>query len=482
MRSRAAGYFAAIVLCLPHIAVADVHQIGFDPRIELFSIIFRLAGNPEYAQARIPAYNQAIDGWFGRWRDHPAVRTAREFRQNYGVSYDAVMSLAIHVSDVETLQERVPFDQPGILLDSRWRGAAARRFLDAARRFVADTQFVDFLVSQQSLVELTNERMRELADKSFDSGWFERFFGPREVRFRTVPALANGGNSYGPRMLDADGVLETYAILGLALVDDDGLPRISPGYISTMVHEYCHSHANPLIDLFAGELDGAGQRLFEATREQMRAQAYSSGRVVLYETLVRAATVRYFAEHEGAGAAERVIEYEHGTRSFLWTGELAKLLGFYERDRESYPTLESFMPRVVDFLNMAATDPRAMPQRYEESRPNVVAVSVPEGAPDVDPKLTQIVVRFDRRMSGASSVLPRVPDLFPAVEKVDWDDDLVTCTITVALEPDRSYELYLNAPGSGNFASDEGVWLRPVTIWFHTGAGESEPQADGSQR
>ena len=40
-------------------------------------ILFRLAGNPEYNQARVPSYAAAVDAYFADFRDHPAVRLAR---------------------------------------------------------------------------------------------------------------------------------------------------------------------------------------------------------------------------------------------------------------------------------------------------------------------------------------------------------------------------------------------------------------------
>src|SRR5271157_6324980 len=90
---------------------AQSDRFGTDPRVELMSIIFRLAGNEEYTQGRVPAYITAIDSHFARFHDHEAVRLARELRETDGVSFDAVMNMAVHVTDAESLAERVPFDR-----------------------------------------------------------------------------------------------------------------------------------------------------------------------------------------------------------------------------------------------------------------------------------------------------------------------------------------------------------------------------------
>ncbi len=138
---------------------AQSDRFGIDPRVELMSIVFRLAGNPEYTQCDVPIYAAAIDKHFAPFRDHEAIRLARELRDSDGVSYDAVMNMAVHVTDVETLGERVPFDRAPSL-DARWHGAKARRFLQAARKFVADSDFAGFTKSEQPLYDMTNSRLQ----------------------------------------------------------------------------------------------------------------------------------------------------------------------------------------------------------------------------------------------------------------------------------------------------------------------------------
>src|SRR5690606_4723013 len=112
---------------------------------ELLSIIFRLAGNPEYNQGRLESYLADVDAHFGRFREHVAVNTARTLRRPRGVSFDAVMSMAVHLTDAYDLNERVPFDGPEARLDARWRPDEARLFLQELRRFVHDTHFRGFL-------------------------------------------------------------------------------------------------------------------------------------------------------------------------------------------------------------------------------------------------------------------------------------------------------------------------------------------------
>ena len=53
-------------------------RIGVDPRVELVSLLFRLAGNPEYSHCRVPAYAADVDKQFNHFRDHPRPSSAAD--------------------------------------------------------------------------------------------------------------------------------------------------------------------------------------------------------------------------------------------------------------------------------------------------------------------------------------------------------------------------------------------------------------------
>jgi len=76
------------------------------------SILFRLAGNPEYRQCRTPAYDQAIEKYFAAYRSHDAVQMAHAL----GIGFEAPMKLAVNLRDASTLAELVPFDGKGFYL------------------------------------------------------------------------------------------------------------------------------------------------------------------------------------------------------------------------------------------------------------------------------------------------------------------------------------------------------------------------------
>lgn len=345
---------AAWTLAAAGHAWAQEVRVGVDPRIELICVVFRLAGHPEYNQARLKGYAKDVDRHFELVRDHAVVQRARELRRTRGIAYDACMSLAVHLDDVGTLGERVPFDPRPEGLDPRWTPGDARAFVAELKAFAEESRFTEFLDAHGELYAESVRRMEVLIAKEMTLGWFREFFGERPgATFRVAIGLLNGPSNYGARCHLPDGSEELHAVLGAWAVDRNGLPTFSAGVAETLVHELVHSYVNPLVDAHLDELRPAGERLYAKVAERMQKQAYGNWGTMMRETLVRACTIRYLRAHGGILDATRRILEDQG-RGFASVGSLAELLEDYEANRATYRTLEEFMPRIVKFLEAEA--------------------------------------------------------------------------------------------------------------------------------
>ncbi len=331
-------------------------RIQVDPRVELISTIFRFAGNPEYSRGRVAKYTGDVEQALGPFRDHAVVKLARELRSRRGVSYDACMSMAVHLRSVEDLTLAVPLNPWPDGLDKRWTANDANRFLAAARQFVRDSSFLKFLEQHRSLYTTTETRLRTLMEKEGHLEWFKEYFGERPgAAFTIAPALLNGGSCYGAHCLDSTRKDNLYCMLGVWRTDSEGLPEFTKDMLATVVHEFGHSYANPVVDRHAAQLQSAADELFRHVSEKMRSQAYGNSQTMIRESLTRVCEVRYAFRYGGDAAGRRAIS-GHKSRGFLWMDELSALLANYEAHRDQYPNLEAFAPRIVSFFNGYARD------------------------------------------------------------------------------------------------------------------------------
>lgn len=326
-------------------------KVTIDPRVELMSVIFHLAGNPEYNKCKSKPYMRNLNEHFAGHRNHPAVKMAKKLRETRWISYDAVMSMAIHIEDINSCGEIIPFEPRPETLDGRWRIDEAREFLDKCRSFVKETDFKAFLAKNQSQYDTATARLQQLIDTEANLAWFDEFFGSRDdVDFNLVISILNGPSNYGCRVR-LEGRTKIYSILGAWRIDwlGWGNPTFSPNVVGTVVHEFGHSYCNPLVEKNMKEFRSFGEKYFPRVEKKMKSQAYSRWQTMMRESLVRACEVRYAMANDGGERAERIANYHIG-RGFHWTKELSELLGQYEKQRDKYQTLDAFMPEVVEFF------------------------------------------------------------------------------------------------------------------------------------
>lgn len=485
-------YLLACGVLLSTSLEAQQLRIGVDLRIELFAILFKLAGAGEFNQNNYKQYQADIERHFGPFRNHEAVALARELHDQHGVAFAAVMAIPIRLSDPPELRERVPFDSTG-----GWRPSPsrARQFVEAVRRFAADTRAAEFFANHRVLYDSANARLRRPIDRLADLEWESKFFGvPPDRDFVVVPMLANSETSFAQCLQPPDASrLECYSILGHHATDAAGLPLYDDGFVGTLVHESGHGYINPLGNASRAEFERSAPRVHALVADAMNAHAYSRWMSMLNESLLHAMEARYVLAHQGPAALPSFFA-DQRRGSWFWVEELSNLYGEYEANRQTYPTFATFMPRVIAYWDSLPDRVPAMIRQYDAKRPKVVSLSVENGSQTVDPGLQEIVLRFDRPVrENGWSLVPIFGPSGPSAEsqarvpKITWkswgsgrtpytlgtglDSAGTTFHFGVALEPGREYEFQLNTPhGHGFRNADDGVPLAPYRIQFKTRA------------
>lgn len=442
-------------------------EVRVDPRVELVSIVFRLAGNPEYNMENSRSlYADDVEAHFGKFRDHATVQLARKLRATRGIGYDAVMSLAVHLDDdVANPRPRTPLDPRPPLLEGRWSVEAAKDFIDSLGEFARDTDFAGFLARNRDRYDQSAAKLSAVVNRRDYVGWFNRFFGERPAaKFTVIVGMLEGGGNYGVSMRHHDGREEITPVIGIYQWDTHGLPAIGDEATSTIVHEFCHAYTNAIVDAHHDQLDQAGDVLFDRNARIMRQQAYSGGRTVLYETLVRGVVAHYMATELGPTAGKRQVTQEM-TRGFKWTGGLVDLLAEYAGGRDQYPRFEDFVPRIVSYLNETA-------EKYDELEarfPKLVSIEPANGATDVDAAATtRIVITFDRAMTDRSWSIVGGGPKYPKLGTPVYDADRKVLSVPVTLEPGKQYQFGLNGGRFFAFVSEDGYPLDPVNVTFAT--------------
>lgn len=326
-----------------------------DRRIELLSIVFRLAGNMEYNDDIFRSYTSDIHAHFDKYNDHELIRFTREIRDKNRIGFDAVMKMAIYLEQPLTLNPIVPFTSD--IPDGRWGEENAIKFLKLLQQFYTDAKCEDFFNAHKELYRISAERYKTVYE-SIDLKWFNRYYGTElKGSFNIVPGLGNGGGNYGVKAVLPDGKEDMYAIMQTSSIDSTNIPIYDVDFnLPTLIHEFNHSYVNDIQKKYEKDLENSGVKLYGIVSEPMRRQAYTDWKTMLNEALVRASVIRYLINHNSDMAvAKKQLMSEYG-RGFFWITGLVDCLGEYEKNRDKYTTLESYMPVIINFYNGVASN------------------------------------------------------------------------------------------------------------------------------
>jgi len=326
-----------------------------DQRIELISIVYRLAGIEEFTVENYPDrvftnYIDRIEDYFRKYENHNAVSYVKSKLKNKGVRYDAVMSLPIHITHPPNMEPLIGFTDeiPG----NRWDFSTATEFLHLLNDFYLQTRFDTFFKNNHVLYDTTQRRFETMTSK-IDQDWYSGFYGYQsKVNFYVVNALAIGPYNYNVDFIHPDGQKSTYAIIGSAYMDSLGMPLYDK-YLFTLLHEFNHSFSNPIIYNNEEVFKESGKKIYKHFRKMEIAtnDAYGNWQSMLCESLVRSAVVKYLKDNKfGQQIIADQIELENN-RGFPWTKELCDRLEFYDANRHKYPNFESFIPELAVFFN-----------------------------------------------------------------------------------------------------------------------------------
>lgn len=332
--------------------IASQIRVEVSEAVELMSILARTAGNKEYNMDMAGQYTKDTEVWFAPYKQHAAVVCFQNLRDQYGISYDAVMSMAIHL-DIDGGKVKFLGEQAD--LEKRWSTVDIDDFIDKLNMFYTDTRFHDFFEQHRTFYDEGLKAYETSVMTYFHQEWYARFYGTAPTdRFRIVIGFTCGGGNYGPRCQLPGQPHEVYAICGYYINPQTGKPYgKGANMAATLIHEFNHSFVNPLLnnEANASLIANIGQKLHKFSAYAMERQAYTNWQTVVNESIVRAAVILYMLD---LGFDQKQVLNELANQvccSFNWMPELVTSLRYYAAHRDQYPTLNDYYPEIARCLS-----------------------------------------------------------------------------------------------------------------------------------
>ena len=344
-------FIALFVACLCAKAQSVIPQVN--ENVELMSILSRMAGFTEYHMDMAGRYIKDMDSYFKDNTDHPAVLYMKDLRNSNGISYDAVMSMAVHLKNKDGVLSLIEEDTPN--LDDRWKDVDKDKFLSYLNNFYNDTKFNEFFKAHNDIYEKGIKSFQDNVTSSFNADWYSKFYGnePQE-NYTIIIGFCNGGGNYGVTRQLKGRKKDVFAIVGY-FVNEEDVPMYNKRYLPTLIHEFNHSFINHYLDEnkypeHVKQLEAAANALYMNSLMSMSQQAYGSWQTMINESLVRAAVICYMLDNEFEKEDIRNVLLEQVQRNFRWMPELVTLLRKYEKKQSKYGNFENFYPNVISFF------------------------------------------------------------------------------------------------------------------------------------
>ncbi|HXB12809.1 MAG TPA: DUF4932 domain-containing protein [Bacteroidia bacterium] len=440
-----------------------------DRRVELLSIVFRLAGSREYNTEENKNYVGDIHRHFDKYKNHPLIVFAKELADSNGVGYDAIAAMAIHIEQAPSFKPLVPFSDS--VPESRWGRDDANKFVSLLQKFYVDAECEKFFKEEENKYKIAEEKFRSVYDK-LDLSWYKKFYGKLpDGKFNIVIGLGNGGNNYGPKIIYPNGKEEVYAVMGSWSFDSLGQPFYDiKNYLPILIHEFNHSFVNYLIDKNKKMFEEAGSAIYIRVSAKMRVQAYSNWKTMICEAIVRAAVIKYLKSHDTIGGKQADKEtMDELSNGFVWMKEQVALLDKYESNRQKYPTLENFVPELASFYGNMAKNIDVLLDGYNNQCPKVVSIDqFKNSATDVDPKITLIKIKVDKALRGKGYSIgygKKGKETYPTIGTITYSDNNKAIEIQVSLKPDTEYQFTLLGL---SFKTPDGYPLQQYEVDFRT--------------
>ena len=436
-----------------------------DNRVELLSIVFRLAEAPEYNSESFGRYTEKIKKHFEPYKNHELIKFIKELRNTTtGIGFDAVMFMAVYLD--ENLNPIVNFSDN--IPEKRWGKENADKFVKLLKEFYTDANCKAFFDENKNLYSEAESRFLPLY-KQIDLNWFSSFFGstPNE-EFKIVTGLGNGGQNYGPSVQLANNKREVYAIVGAWRTDSLGMVVFpEEAYLHTLIHEFSHSFVNHLVDNNIKAFEESGKKLFEPVQEQMRRQNYGNWTTMIYETLVRVSVIKYMKDHNYSHLDVQKEINEQINLGYLWIEDLLSEIEEYDRKRTEYPTLESFMPKIINAFQTYPQKIDIYREKFDAKRPQFVSINEFSNKDNnVSSYLKHVTINFDKPLQDGISInRGKQNEAYPKIKGHKFSEDKKSIILEWELEKNKEYGFVLTGIA---IKSEVGIPINNYEISFKT--------------
>ncbi len=320
-------------------------RVAADPRIELMSLLVSRTPMGKLQQDDVAiAYRTAASAAFAAYDAHPAIKILQDL-QKQGFVGDQPYRFALLLST------------PGMTLDTPLppefsaHGESLTALVMAMQGYVAQSRFMDFYAAHGGLYAAIAKKMGALLTVDDVAGRVEEFYGMTWDRFTVIPALMLNRASIGHVVTHADGRREVLTVVGALGATAQQEPDFyQPQRLFLAIETAIGQAVVPALTAqFERDLADT-EILYSPLAERLSAQGVTTWTQAVNAHVLRAVGARML-QARGKVREAQVELNKHERQGYWYVRKFFDLLAAYQGDRKTYPTLDSYYPRMMATLS-----------------------------------------------------------------------------------------------------------------------------------
>jgi hypothetical protein len=348
--------FASAASCNGHPSEAIVKKhnnisVLVHPRVELISIVQTIGNYPDILPFLMFKeqfdYKTRVMEHFSPFARHPAVQMFdRLSAQPRKLNFSAPSNIMLFTDENFNVRGDIELDK---FVISRIDGMDSLEvFLGLLKEFEELSGFNNFFNDNEKFYHaILGETLNNLGDYNYVKE-LEDFYGVPQQSYNIILVSLYNSVGFGNSLLLPNGKREIYNTMGSGRLQDE-LPFFGDEkhlkYLT--LHEFSHPFINPVTELFHDEIMTFAAN-FEKIPEKTRRNVCGEWEECINEFLVRAITTR-LSQQDSPDLGQWAYNYELG-KGVVYLDELLEKIQYYQANRDQYPTLNDFYPRLLEIF------------------------------------------------------------------------------------------------------------------------------------
>ena len=335
-------------------------SVSVKPQVELISIIQTISDYPSSHGSLMSKdtfeYKTDVINYFSQYKGHQVVKMFNRLSSNPEIFNYNIPSLLMHHTDNGLrLREDINIDSPVITKAGGKDSLVV--FLNLLRDFAIQSSFNKFFQDHKDYYSTIIERTVDNLGNYNYIAEIEDFYGKKQKSYHIILVSLYNFVGYGNSLLYPDGKRDLFNTMGPQKVENN-IPFFGDEnhlkYVTR--HEFSHSFINPLTEKYWDYIKPYSSNFFSIP-DTIREKYYSDWQQCINELVIRSITtnIAYHESHEMGTWAY----HKEQPRGVSYIDKVLNRIKYYQSNRGTYPTLETYYYKLLDTFKEEYQSPNA---------------------------------------------------------------------------------------------------------------------------